>query len=336
MSRVGMDYHGALNPLAEACRKTGSVFVNDLMCAPHGGSFIAALRRRAVIASRHARFADGVQSDGPMVLVRDFSNIPLAMVFSKLATVRDRLFFIVNHNLQWALRGSIAERVAFKQLGRMGCRFVFFELVPKEALRSLGMDPLQGLILPHPVSDSPQVRVRSGGLRRVGVVGEYRPEKGVDELLQHLLGLPNSPAICVGTPDVEGFRRRSPFGKHPGIELRSTATTEEYFSAIADCDAVVLNHPERAYQYRASGLIADAAATRVPVIVRRQPVLEVQTTFPVSVGECFDSLDDLTKVFESVDRKLCAGAYRFEEYKQSRSGAALATRLMNFPRGSHG
>lgn len=327
MKAPALDYHGSLSPLKEACRIAGILYADDLMCACRASGPAAVLLRKAGVAYRHLRFAVRVLCTGRnrTVLVRDFSNIPLALIFPLLRPFRARLLFIVNHNLQWALNRPL-ERAAFRRLGRLGCRFVFFEIIPQEGLRRIGMNAHGCFALPHPVPSVEYRRESCRGICTAGVPGEYRPEKGTDELIRMLLALPlEKIRICV--PNAAGFRQRSPFAAHPGVEVVDTASPSAYRQAVAACDVIVLNHPASGYEFRASGLIADAAAAQVPVIVPELPVLEAQISRPVSVGECFTAPGRLADAFMKTDQNLRAGMYRFEDYARARTPAALAELL---------
>jgi len=340
VSGAFMELHGALGPLQEACRTAGFLYADDLMAEPPpvpgvcGGPFTALLRKGRV-ARRHARFALRVlrMEEGRCLLSRDFSSIPLAFLFPLLRSRRERLFFTVNHNLQWALQRP-EERAAFRRLGRAGCRFVFFEFVPEEGLRRLGLEAANGLAIPHPVAPGPFRRRRAGGIETVGVIGEYRPEKGIDELLGRLVTLPWR--VLLGLPNAETFRARSPFGSHSKLEIIDTSDPDIYRRTVAECDAIVLNHPPGAYRFRASGLIADAAAAYVAAVARRLPVLEQQVTSPVPVGELFDDLDGLETALKRADARLCEGGYDFEAYCAARSARALAGILDPFRESKNG
>lgn len=340
MSASFMELHGALRPLQEACRAAGLLYADDLMAEPQpasgrGRRASAALLRKVRVACRHARFALRVlhMEAGRNLLSRDFSSIPLAFLFPLLRSRRDRLFFTVNHNLQWALHRP-DERAALRRLGRAGCRFVFFEFVPEEGLRRLGLEAANGLAIPHPVAPCLCRRRRAGGIETVGVIGEYRPEKGIDELLGRLVTL--SWRVLLGLPNADEFRARSPFGSHPKLEIIDTSDPDTYRRTVAECDAMVLNYPAGAYRFRASGLIADAAAAHVATVVRRQPVLEQQVTSPVPVGELFDDLNGLEAALKRTDERLRGGGYDFDAYCTARSSQALADRLRKIVRRTDG
>ena len=327
MSSGAIDYHGALEPLREACRISTAdiLWVEDLLRAsPACGTLL----RKCVVAIRHLYFIPRVWrlKKNQHALIREFSNVPLALIFLLILPWRKKLFFLVNHNLQWAA-ARLAEKTAFCLLGRMGCRFVFFEQIPEETLRRLGINLKRCFSIPHPVPATGRFRTRPGGIKKIGVIGQFRAEKGIDGLLQHLEALSLDYDITVGVPNVEEFKKYSKFAAGTWFEMKDTSRSDAYRDTLFECDVIVLNHPASSYQFRASGLIADAVAARVPVVIRSLPVLEAQISRPVRIGESFDDLCGLEESLKKTDEKLRNGAYRFDEYIQARSIAELAEAL---------
>jgi len=339
-----IDYHGALKPLAEACRLAQSdiLLVEGLLRTPQikglsAGSCLNILLRKAAVAVNHVRFIFRVLrlKKNQHMLVQEFSNIPLVLIFPFIRFRRGKLFFVVNHNLQWAGHRT-AEKAAFRLLGRTGCRFVFFEQIPEAALRELGVNCKACFSLPHPVPDSGQIRTRSGGIKRIGVIGQFRAEKGIDGLLQCLESLVPGYDVVVGVPNVSEFKKHSKFGSAGWFELHDTGCPDIYQKVLCGCDVMILNYPDAGYAFRASGLIADAAAAHVPAVVRKLPVLESQISNPVRIGESFDELDGLKDALGRADEKLSRGAYPFDEYIRSRSAGASAGSLNAMVRSLNG
>jgi glycosyltransferase involved in cell wall biosynthesis len=327
VSSGAIDYHGALEPLREACRISPAdiLWVEDLLRAPPS---CGTLLRKCAVAIRHLCFVPSVwrlKKDQHM-LIREFSNVPLALVFLLIFPWREKLFFTVNHNLQWTV-ACPAEKEAFRSLGRMGCRFVFFERIPEEPLRRLGINLKKCFSIPHPVPETGRFRVRSGGIKKIGVIGQFRAEKGIDDLLQHLEALSLVYDITVGVPNGAEFKKHSKFASGTWFELKDTSRPDAYRNTLSECDVIVFNHPASSYEFRASGLIADAVAAHVPVVIRSLPVLEAQISRPVRIGESFDDLHGLEEALKKTDEKLRSGAYRFDEYIQARSAEALAEAL---------
>ncbi len=335
MSSNAIHYHGALKPLAEVCRvaQTDILLIQDLLRVPQvmklsAESLLNVLVRKVAVACNHFRFIFRVLrlKKDQYMLIQEFSNIPLALIAPLIRFRLERLFFVVNHNLQWAGH-RITEKTAFRLLGWMGCRFVFFEQTPEAALRELGINSKPFFLLPHPVPSSGQIRRCSGGIKRIGVIGQFRAEKGIDGLLQYLESLIPIYDVVVGVPNVMEFKKQSKFGSATWFELQDTGCSDVYQKVLSGCDVMVLNYPDSGYAFRASGLIADAAAAHVPVIVRKLPILELQISNPVRIGESFEELDNLKEALGRADEKLSRGAYPFDEYIRSRSAGALAVAL---------
>ncbi len=328
MKRGSIDYHGALAPLGEACGLATAdiLYVSDLM---RTGTTTDSLARKIGIALRHLQFVWTVFTNRrrKLIVVRDFSNIPLACVFPIIRWMAGRMLFVVNHNLQWTIDRR-TERTAFCRLGRMGCRFVFLEQVPTDLLRTYGIDPRYSVALPHPAPETRFKRIpRAGGVKTVGLIGQFRPEKGMDELLSQLAPLAVKYRIRLALPNFDCFRSLSIHSGSDWFDRVDTASFEQYLQVIAECDVIVLNHPACGYEYRASGLIADAAAAQVPVVVRNLPLLRHQVLRPVRVGECFDELSDIAARIERVSDRLANGEYDFASYSNGRTASGLVHEL---------
>lgn len=356
-----IDFHGALRPLEEACRmaRADIQLVDTLLNAPGFGGPVL---RKAAVFLQHLRFVFRVWclKRGQYLLVREFSNVPLALLFPLVCPWRKRLLFIVNHNLQWAVN-RWTERAAFRCLGKMQCRCVFFEQVPEARLRELGISPQFSEALLHPcgacgvspitcgvspiISSSkndeiigltPAARnnrtpavTPAAPAARVGVVGEYRPEKKTDETLSHLLKLSDI-EVVVGVPNPERFKACSRFAGSDRIRVVDTSSTEVYFRTLAGCDVLVLSCPAEAYRFRASGLIADAAACGTAVVAPDFPTLGKQAA---GIGEVFQCLEEMPSAVERAVETMRSGGYGFASYCAARSAERIASMLDEFCHG---
>ena len=255
------------------------------------------------------------------VLVREFSTVPLLLVFSLLWPLRKKLVFLIHHNVQWAVRNRM-ERFGLMMLSRMGARWAVFETQDFSDLGKFNIPSDQNLVLPHPCDAMRQKSGRASLSERavIGVAGYYRPEKGMDELIRLLQeNFPNL-GILLGVPNPEAVR-------HLGVEVVDTSTDDAYREMISRCDVLVQNGAEESYFYRASGPIADAAACGTAVVVPDFPIIGKQVA---GIGEVFQGLEKMPKVVRRAIEKMRNGEYDFETYCAARSAQAIAKKLDGF------
>jgi len=335
-------YHQALEPLAEAAARTRrGVICLPVPLAPAGGLGWAerwgagALRHKAFVLAQHGRLVRRIAATrgaGRPVLVREFSTVPLWLVAGALRRDRDRLLFVVNHNLQWALHGRTEAR-AFRRLDRAGFRFAFFETLDTPARRNWGFDPARHAALRFPVADRPADAPPLPPLRDrplVGLAGHFRAEKGMADAIAALAREPRLRGrLAVGVPNPAEFLRARSAAPADALPLRieDTAGDAGFHAFLARCAVVVLNYDPRTYAWRPSGLLADCAAAGTPVVIPDLPVQREQLTWPTPVGEVFQDLDDLPRaVFQALETG-AAGGYDFDAYRRARGVATTAAVL---------
>lgn len=336
MSEIG--YHSSLDALCAAAALTHGGL--QCLCVPLAAPGEAAWDQLRGPAKRaHQRFVwrqhtdlvarvSALPPDVP-ILVREFSTLPLAMLSRRFRPFRDRLLFLVNHNLQWAVR-SAPERLAFRALNRAGFHFVFFETLDLEPLRRWGFRSGSHAAIPLPVETPPPVpRPRADGPWRIGLAGQYRLEKGMEPALRSLLessGGRIRPRL--GIPNPDEFFRVSPLAdRRAGFDWEDTSDPARFRRFLSDCDAILLNYDPAAYAYRPSGLMADAAACGTPVVLPDLPVQRVQVSAPVPVGEVRRDGESWPEAVIRVAAAGRAGSYDFAAYARARSREALAGSL---------
>ncbi|HKL20616.1 MAG TPA: hypothetical protein VJ904_02345 [Tichowtungia sp.] len=315
------DYHKSLAPLEEACRIAGWTC---LTCPLTGGRLLILFRHVSLVFKTY-------KIRQRRMVVREFSTLPLLLVFPLLWPLRKKLYFLINHNLQWAARDPL-ERFGLAILARLGARWALFEsrlsLRPQVSDR-FGLSSEKTMVLPHPVLQSPPVEgcPKGGeGASVVGVAGYYRPEKGIDELVGLLKETCPEFEILLGLPNPEA-------AAHLDVETVSTASETDYFNMIARCDVLVFNGEKDSYFYRASGPVADAAACRTAVVAPDFPVLGKQVA---GIGEVFQTLEtgpagcSLPDAVRTAVEKVRAAQYDFDAYCGARSPQALAEKLRTF------
>ena len=266
------------------------------------------------------------------ILVREFSNLPLLLVFPLLWLRRKKIYFLINHNIQWAVRDPL-DRFGLSLLAKMGARWALFETQCFQGLEQFGIPSANNLVLPHPVLSVGQTFLsarKSESVPMVGVAGTYRAEKGMDELiglLKKINGRRDSRlptvGILLGVPNLEAVR-------HLDVETVCTDSDEAYFEMVSRCDVLVFNGEKDSYFYRASGPIADAAACGTAVVAPDFPIIGKQVD---GIGEVFQSLETLPEAVRTAVEKVRADGYDFASYSAARSAQALANRLDEFSDG---
>jgi glycosyltransferase involved in cell wall biosynthesis len=319
------DYHKSLRPLEEACRLAGWKL---LTCPLTGG-------KAKILICHFALVSTVWKNRQRRIFVREFSNLPLLLIFPLIWPLRKKIHFLINHNLQWAVRSSL-EGFGLSMLAKMGAQWALFETqyfqcLKKnkgagsacfQSLENFSIPSGKNLVLPHPVS-SDWKKGEKEDQPRVGVAGYYRPEKGMDDLI-HLLKekLPMF-GILLGVPNPEETA-------HLDVETVCTDSDETYFEMISRCDVLVFNGSSDGYFYRASGPIADAAACRTAVVVPDFPIIGKQIR---GIGELFQCLEKMPEAVETAVAKVRAGEYDFDSYCATRSAEALADILNGFADG---
>ena len=212
-------------------------------------------------------------------------------------------------------------------LDRVGFRFMFFETKELEGITQLGLDSDHHWVVPHPVARQKVERTHDTPLT-VGIIGHYRPEKGMDDVLDVLLAKEPTFHLIVGVPNIGSFEVGSKYGKgNPWFELRDTSAAETYCATLAECNVVLLCYTAEGYRFRASGIIADASACGTAVLVPRFPVLEHQIRFPSVVGECFEDLVEVPDCIGRVADRQRSYTSAFTAYREGRGAIALAKQL---------
>lgn len=311
------DYHRSLRPLEEACRFAKSGWV----CLPiplTGGKRMILLRHCSLIFKIY-------KIRRKRILVREFSTLPLLFVFPLLWPFRKKIHFLINHNLQWAARSSV-EHFGLTLLAKMGARWALFETQHVQGLEKFNIPSDKNLILPHPAPKSPPLEgcPKGGeGSPVVGVAGDYRPEKGMDELIGLLQKNFPRVGILLGVPNPEAV-------VHLDVEVVDTSTDEAYREMISRCDVLVSNQEKQSYFYRASGPIADAAACGTAVVAPDFPIIGKQVA---GIGEVFQGLENMPEAVRRAVENTKAEKYNFSEYCAARSAQALANYLDGFSDG---
>jgi hypothetical protein len=324
-------FHAALRPLEAAASLTrrGMTCVPNPLSTEGGlgwaeGARLAAVRHKILLLRRHFALARTCRRLGERpILVREFSTIPLLLAAPLFLPLRPRVRFLVNHNLQWAVRGG-AERGAWRALQRLGFRMLFFETTGLGLPRGYGLDRPGHGVIPFPVPARPsgiRATCAPGTLPRIGIAGHRRPEKDMAALMARLAAAGRGRwRVVVGSPDPE------PTGE-AGMEWIDTSSPEAYRTFLRGCDVIVLAPRADAYQYRPSGVLADAVSEGTPVVAPDFPLFRRQLTWPCAVGEVVGRPEDLPASIECALARSAADEYDFAAYRDARGPEALARTL---------
>ncbi len=329
-------YHGALQPLDVAAARTRDGWIclaNPL--APEGRlgweerPGFSKLRHQSWLWRRHGALAVACRRTNPRpVLIREFSSIPLLLWAPRFLSMRRRLYFLVNHNLQWAVSES-AERLAWRMLQRMGFRMVFFETRDLPLPTSYGLAHSRHGTIPFPMAARAAAtasrRAIPGSLPLVGVAGHARAEKDQAALVETLIAAGRGKwRVAVGASNPAAYPSSL---REAGVSVRATMSAAEYESFLRDCDAIVIAPRECRYRYRPSGVLADALSVGTPGVAPDFPLFRSQLSVPCDVGEVFSRPEDLSGAVERALSRRVAGEYDFEKYRAARSPEAIARAL---------
>ncbi len=167
------------------------------------------------------------------------------------------------------------------------------ELLAKRYEEATG---LPFVVFPMPHMDSGRDRESGnpdGSSLRVAYLGDARMEKGIDVLAEAIGGLENElrdgrvsfviqchmviaeeetkRALGLLKERAQMFPRSVELLEHP-------LSTEEYYTLLHSCDAVILPYRRREYAARTSGILAEAIAAGKPVIVTEGTWMSEQTS----------------------------------------------------------
>jgi hypothetical protein len=332
------DPHQALQSLIEAAALTRAK-VAVLPVAMHWRDRpwlprpVALLAKALLFLGPHCRMVGQVWRvrDHELIVVREFLTTVLSVVWPLLWPLRRRVYFLINHNLQEAHQRGL-ERAVLRVLHRTGCRFGCFETTAGFAEIGIVPDGERFLVLPHPlvgtIAARPAAQVANEPV--VGVIGEVRAEKGSGALLETLLQLREQgrlPArLVLGCPqaDVRATWRER------GFEVVDTSDRAAYLAALDRCDVVILNYQRERYQYRPSGVAADALARGAAVVCPDFPLMRRQLSAPAEVGAVFGSQDELAAATLRALALRPTLADALARHQRARDPAALARLLDRF------
>jgi hypothetical protein len=254
-----------------------------------------------------------------VILVREFLTVPLLIVCPLLLPIRNRLKFLLNHNLQTANHKK-TEGIILIFLNKIGFRFVNYESgsVPP-SLQGFTIDKT----LPFPVQAGNGVPKKFNPIY-VGFIGSIRPEKNIDPLLGAIeSAYKKNPTFipflgCDNNLYLKNY-------KHKGFKTVDTTLYAEYQLALSTINIIVLNYDINCYEFRSSGVVADAISHRIIPIVPNYPIMAHQVQKPNKVGMTFKSLDELDMAInEAVEFTTQISTEDYAKYETSRNVDTIA------------
>ncbi len=262
--------------------------------APFFPKTIISIIERILSVATHYRLILSVMKNRKkdMIIIREFSNIPMLLVWPFLTLLNNEIYCLVNHNIQLATRNRF-EKFAIKTLSRLNCKFLCLEGVDGTEESGIIPNGSNILTLPFPIKSLNRNITRVNNNKLIGIVGRFRKEKGVDELLNVLHRARTNKAldvdILLGCPDKEYLK----LWNIDGIRTIDTTTSTMYKKAMDSCDIIIFNYDIESYYFRHSGVISDAISDGKIVVCPNYPLLKKQITIPEIVGFTFDQISEL-------------------------------------------
>jgi len=290
------------------------------------------LKRPVTLIYNHiallAQIARGL-AEGRVVIVREYTNLAVAMAAPLLWPWRDRIILNVNDN--FAPQIGRVSRWSLHLLRRWGFRMMLLDgaHVQHDLVRRLGEMRLLTPYFSVPDKREP-ARSSSAGRRlfRVGFVGYFRPDKGgVHALADAIRALQRLPDVEVAL----GYWNRAQAEQLPEdvrarLVLRETLRYADYSRFLGSCDAiVVLATP--AYTMRHSGVLVDSVSRGTPVLCPDYPLLAFQALQPVPVGGTYATLEELPARVQELKARHAELRHNFEEYFRARSPRRVSAQL---------
>ncbi len=335
--------HQALNPLFEAAADSKySVCVLPMDMAPCELPLWCTGRVKLILVKvmyiySHIAFAFRsipVFRNQELVIVREYLTVPLLLSWPFMFVFRRKLLFIVNHTIQF-MHKSPVQRWAFWLLSKLGARYVFLESSAGSEL-ALSNDVINDcLVLPQPAQSSDNQEKASGNCVSddsmvVGIIGDFREEKGNWELLEYLFNVGRAGEVSwelmIGTNDsaVQSWCLER------NIMVMDTSSSSEYARAFNKCDIVILNYEMDSYFYRCSGIICDAISMGTAVLCPDYPILRHQISAYGQIGEVFSELHEIPEKIRLMSSRSELYAVGFVTQISERSVLGIQNKIDRF------
>jgi glycosyltransferase involved in cell wall biosynthesis len=166
----------------------------------------------------------------------------------------------VDPGIEARTTGAMLWRAAFLAASRHGLRYAVGSIEPELRHRFTAIIPDgRFAIFPQPF-DGPPIDAPRTELKRIGVFGQQRAEKGtrrLSSLFDRLVADGYAVTLQNSNP-----RYQDP--SHPQVKV--LPFVEDFAEPIRDCDLVVLPYDIDSYAGKGSGILAQATAVGIPVV----------------------------------------------------------------------
>ncbi len=244
---------------------------------------------------------------------------------------RKPTFFII-HGIQQTYQISTFRKLGFKMLLFLEKRFKFWP-VHLEASDENFTDILRfkksGIVMSIPFPQEMQTNFKKRDIStsiKIGIVGILRPDKPIMPIVNVLLGYKNDTIpteVFVGTPL---WVLPEEMKKLP-INYVDTARGDQYSAFIQTLDMVITYYDKAGFYYRSSGVINDAVGGGCFVVVPDYPVLKIQITNPVKVGETYADVADIKNSIDRAIDYIKNNEVEFEKWRDYRSNENILKSL---------
>jgi len=212
-------------------------------------------------------------------------------------------------------------------------RLVALELGVADAIAELAPANRSVITMEHPVLRSewsPQSPFRSGDRLKIGFIGNARRSKGFEVFVNLAVNAGRDDiafeSIGIAAPDTDHLDV-SALARKPS---RTSLSREEYLAATRDLDIVCLPLHGRAYDFTASGTLADAVAALKPLLAFRSRTLDAVVARYGPIGWLVDSEAELFYLVQTLDiaafrEARPAWVENLKKIREARTPEAVAT-----------
>jgi hypothetical protein len=266
-------------------------------------------------------FAAYKQKNKDFIFLREFISPLFCISAIFLFPLRKKMLLNVNHNFQ-RFEHRLIHRLSIKFIDFLGYSFFMFEYdkTPFNLRNKV-------ISIPFLLNDI-KVPTTKAIKPTIGIVGAYREEKKMEELLSTLLSIHKKSDdfdvvfACDNQAVLDIYLNED-------ITLINTLSFDNYNTAINSVDILIFNYNELDYKIRHSGVITDSIFKGKIVIAPDYPIFHSQLTTPERVGFNFKSLDSLnTNVVDAIEfYNLPNFQEKFIKYFEYRNLLSVSTRL---------